>query len=49
MCSKNKGADQLCTADLRLCFCISKLLCGFCAAGHMIIVSFTFAKSLRQG
>ena len=28
MCRENKGADQLCsfcTADLRLCFCISKI------------------------
>ena len=29
LCSKNKGADQLrsyCEADLRLCFCICRLL-----------------------
>ena len=40
LCSKNKDADQLCsycTADLRLCFCIYKMLI-FLRIGSNVIV-----------
>ena len=37
-CSENKGADQLrsyCEADLRLCFCLCRLLIFPCAGSNM--------------
>ena len=37
LCSKNKGADQLCsycTADLCLCFCLSMLLVFTCSGSY---------------
>ena len=37
MCSENKGADQLssyCTADLRLCFHLCKLLVFSCGGSY---------------
>ena len=43
MCSENKDADQLCsncTADLRLCFRICRLLAFWC--GGSIIILFVF-------
>ena len=39
-CSKNKGADQLCsycTADLRLCFRLSKNLVFSCRSSSVIV------------
>ena len=45
MCSENKGADQLrgySEADLRLCFCICKMLVFPCR-GSNVQVSFTVA------
>ena len=39
LCSKNNGADQLCSyrkADLRLCFCICRLL-GFSGSCSIIV------------
>ena len=39
-CSENKGADQLCsycTADLRLCFRICRLLAFWCDCSIIIV------------
>ena len=38
MCSENKGADQLhsyCEADLRLCFCLFRLLVFPCGGSFL--------------
>ena len=38
-CSINKGADQLCsycTADLRLCFCLNKLMDFLCGSSFLL-------------
>ena len=42
LCSDNKGADQLCsncTADLRLCFRIGRLLVPWCGGSSIELVS----------
>ena len=47
-CSEHKGADQLCsycTADLRLCFRICRLLVSD-ATAHLIVVTFMFVEKL---
>ena len=44
-CSENKGADQLrsyCKADLRLCFCLCRLLVFLCGGSY--ISMFLFSK-----
>ena len=49
LCSENNGADQLCVyreADLRLCFCICKMLVFSCQLAPALNQCFLITKNV---